>query len=188
MFFRYCAVFQLLLVCFSQPVYASQPVEISVSNDDVSGLDIIQAETTIDNYGTSLRRTLLTIAGYAELHPWIVSSTPVESISGEGAEFLLEFKFPWPVRHRWSRIVVQQDGDNAIRWHQVEGNMQHNEGRLEFASSRNQSMEISMSAIFGIGLPEVLCRSLKKQFVKEFITAAYDQAITSSHAGLSFPQ
>lgn len=180
------SVLLFILACFiQQQVNASQPIEVSVTSDDASGLDLIQAQTAFDNYGASVRRILFAITNYAELHPWIVSSTPVGSGGQDGMEFLIEFKFPWPVRHRWSHIVVQRDGDNAISWHQIEGNMQHNEGHLRFSSSRNQSIEVSMSAIIGIGLPEILCREFKKQFVKEFIKTAHDQAVTSTHAELA---
>ena len=186
--FRYCSVLLFILVCFTQQqANASQPVEVSISSDEASGLDVIQAQTAFDNHGASLRRILLAITGYADLHPWIVSSTRVESGNQDGTEFLIEFKFPWPVRHRWSRIVVHQEGEDAISWHQIAGNMQSNEGHLRFSSSRNQQIDVSMSAILGIGLPEILVREFKKQFVTEFINTAYDKATMAIHAELTLP-
>jgi hypothetical protein len=182
------AVLLFILLCFTQQqANASQPIEVSVSSDDASGLDVIQAQTAFDNYGTSLRRVLLSIGGYADLHPWIVSSTLVGPGNQDVTEFLIEFKFPWPVSHRWSHIVVHREGENAVSWHQIAGNMQQNEGQLRFRSSSNQSIDVSMSAIIGIGLPEILTREFKKQFVKDFITTAYDQAAASTHAELKLP-
>jgi hypothetical protein len=188
MLFRYCSLLLFILACFTQQqANASQPIEISITSDEASGLDVIQAQTAFDNHGYSLRRILLAIAGYADLHPWIISSTLVESGNQDGTEFLIEFKFPWPVRHRWSRIAVHREGENAIGWHQIAGNMQYNEGQLRFSSSGNQSIDVSMSAIIGIGLPEILTREFKKQFVKDFIKTAYDQAAASIHAELTLP-
>jgi hypothetical protein len=188
MLFRYCSVLLFILACFAQQqANASQPIEVSITSDKASGLDLIQAQTAFDNHGVSLRRILLAITGYADLHPWIVSSTRVDSGDQDGTEFLIEFKFPWPVRHRWSRIAVHREGENAISWHQIAGNMRYNEGQLRFSSSRNQSIDVSMSAIIGIGLPEILVREFKKKFVKEFINTAYDKAAMAIHAELTLP-
>ena len=185
---RYHLLLLFILACLTQQqASASQPIEVNITNDDRSGLDIIQAQTAFDNHGTALRRILLAISGYADLHPWIVSSTLIGSGDQEGQEFLIEYDFPWPVCRRWSRIRVHKEDENTISWHQIAGNMQKNEGQLRFSSSSHQSINVSMSAIIGIGLPEILIREFKKQFVKDFIVTAYDQAVTSTHAELILP-
>ncbi len=182
---RHHLLLLVILACLTQQAAnASQPIEVNIANDDGSGLDIIQAQTAFDNHGTALRRILLAISGYADLHPWIVSSTPTGTGDQEGKEFLIEYDFPWPVCRRWSHIRVHKKDENTISWRQVAGNMQKNEGWLRFSSPGNQSINVSMSAIIGIGLPEILIREFKKQFVKDFIVTAYDQAVASTHTEL----
>jgi len=96
-------VLLFILACFTQQqANASQPIEVNITSDEASGLGVIHTQTAFDILKASLHKILLAITGYSDLHPWIVTSTLVGPGDQDGREFLSEFNFPRPVRHRWS--------------------------------------------------------------------------------------
>ena len=131
-------------------------------------------------HGPSIRKVLLAINGYAALHPWITGASLVKSSNQDPAEFLIEFKFPWPIGRRWSHIEVQQDGGSAIVWQHGSSN----QGKLQFAAL-GRGLVVEYSAVISFGLPDILLRRFKKQFVIEFINAAYAQAAVENPTGLT---
>ena len=177
---RICATLVLLVACDALP--AEQTIEIQFAKDSTSGQETLNAQTVFDYHGTALRRVLLSFHDYADLHPWITGATLTSPAAGRKSEFLIRFKFPWPVGQRWSRIQVSTDYRNSIIWHQVEGTMDANAGQLKFIAN-GESMRVDYSAIVDIGLPNALTRGFKKRFVREFIDAAHTRATQTDTTG-----
>jgi uncharacterized membrane protein len=112
------------------------------------------------------------IAEYPALHNWI-QDTKIESDARNGRqEFFIKFKFPWPVGERWSRVEVQREGDSVISWHQLEGTLKMNQGRIVIAEHEQQA-HIDYRAVIDVGFPNAVTRSYKKQFVSEFLSAIH---------------
>ena len=182
-FKRLCTTLALLVAC--NVTLAEQTIKIQFAKTSTSGQETLNAQTVFDRHGDALRRVLLSFQDYADLHPWITEVTLVKPTAGEKPEFLLRFKFPWPVGERWSRIEVNTDYRNSIIWRQVEGTMTANEGQLKFVAD-GQSIRVDYSAIINVGLPNILTRGLKKRFVKEFIGAAHTLATEFDTTSLRF--
>ena len=180
----HCALLAVFLSCCAPHADAEPAVEIGFSRDTATGQEVIQATSTFVQHGPSIRKVLLAINGYTALHPWITGASLVKSSNQDPAEFLLEFKFPWPIGRRWSHIEVQQDGGGAIVWQQLAGNMGANQGKLQFAA-RGRGLVVEYSAVISLELPDILLRRFKKQFVIEFINAAYAQAAVENPTGLT---
>ncbi len=168
-----CTALTLLTTCSA--ARAEQVINTRFINDAASGREVMKAQATFSRYGDELRKVLLSFRGYADLHPWIteteISNSPVEGTS----QVLIRFKFPWPVGKRWSRIEVNTDGQDVIAWRQIEGTLNANEGRLQFATN-GQNVRIDYSAVLSTGFPDRWARGYKKQFVTEFINAAHLRA------------
>jgi len=174
------AVLALLVVC--NVALADQDIEIRFVRDATSGQEVLKAQTAFESHGSALRNVLLNFHGYADLHPWITEATVVAHPINGRAEFIIRFKFPWPIGKRWSHIEVSRD-NNAIIWRQIEGTMKANRGQLVFVSN-GQSTRIDYSATIGVGFPDAWTRGFKKQFVTEFIDAAYARATKTNTTGL----
>lgn len=182
-FKRLCTTLALLVAC--NVTLAEQTIKIQFAKTSTSGQETLNAQTVFDRHGDALRRVLLSFQDYADLHPWITEVTLVKPKAGEKPEFLIRFKFPWPVGERWSHIEVNTDYRNSIIWRQVEGTMNANEGQLKFVTD-GQGIRAEYSAVINVGLPNALTRSLRKQFVKEFIGAAQTQATETDTTSLRF--
>ena len=180
---RICATLALLVAC--NVVLAEQAIKIRFAKDSTSGQETLNAHTVFDHHGTALRSVLLSFQGYAELHPWITGATLTSPTAGGNSEFLIQFKFPWPIGQRWSRVEVSTDYQNSINWHQVEGTMKANAGQLKFVAS-GQGIRVDYSAVINAGLPNALTRGFKKRFVREFIDAAHTRATELDTNGLRF--
>ncbi len=178
-----CATLALLVIC--NAALAEPAIKIHFAKDSTSGQETLNAQTVFDHHGAALRRVLLSFHDYADLHPWITEATLTRPAVGGKSEFLIRFKFPWPVGQRWSRIEVSTDYRNSITWHQVEGTMNANTGQLKFVAS-GQSIRIDYSAVIHVGLPNALTRGFKKRFVREFIDAAHTRATEADTTGLRF--
>lgn len=174
----YCALLTIFLSCCTPHASAEQLIEFNFVNDAASGEEVLQAKSEFRQHGRSLQKVLLAISGYAELHSWITGVALIKGDHQQEVEFLIEFKFPWPVGCRWSHIRVQRDGTSTITWQQIDGNIEANEGRLAFTTHDNQGMTVEYFTTInlGLGLPDLLLRGFKKKFVAEFINAAYVQA------------
>ena len=180
---RICATLALLVTC--NIVLAEQAIKIRFAEDSTSGQETLNAHTVFDQHGAALRTVLLSFHDYADLHPWITEATLTSPIAGEKSEFLIQFKFPWPIGQRWSRVEVSTDQRNSINWHQVEGSMKANAGQLKFVAS-GQGIRVDYSAVINAGLPNALTRGFKKRFVREFIAAAHTRATELDATGLRF--
>ena len=180
---RICAALALLVTC--NVALAEQVIKIQFAKDSTSGQETLNAHTVFDHHGATLRRVLLSFQGYAELHPWITEATLTSPTAGGKSEFLIRFKFPWPIGQRWSSVEVSTDYQNSINWHQVEGTMKANAGQLKFVAS-GQGIRVDYSAVINAGLPNALTRGFKKRFVREFIDAAHTRATELDTNGLRF--
>ena len=180
---RICATLVLLVTC--NVGLAEQAVKIQFAKDSASGQETLNAHTVFDQHGTALRTVLLSFHDYADLHPWITEARLTSPTAGGKSEFLIQFKFPWPIGQRWSRVEVSTDQRNSISWHQVEGTMKANAGQLKFVAS-GQGIRVDYSAVINAGLPNALTRGFKKRFVREFIDAAHTRATELDTNGLRF--
>jgi len=178
----------LLVVCLIYPVSeasATPTIEINFESDGASGQESIHAQAEFHNHGPETWEALAAITGYPELHPWISDTKLVGQSSARQQEFLIEFKFPWPICRRWSRIEVNRESPTKISWRQLEGSLQINQGQLSFVSGREQ-VRIDYRATINVGLPDVLTRHYREMFVLEFLGAVYDQVTeTPSTNGLT---
>jgi hypothetical protein len=110
------------------------------------------------------------------LHDWIRETTLV-STDKENREFLVKFVFPWPVVRQWSQVEVRHSG-NTIFWRQGDGSLKANHGRISFTTVDSE-VHIDYRASIDIGFPELWTQPDKEKFIREFLTAAYEQAITA---------
>ena len=156
------------------PALATPEIDISFDSVDDAGRRLIHAEALFPVAGNAVQRVFAAIAAYPALHDWIVSTRHTAS-GPDGEEFLVEFRFPWPVGQQWSRVEVRRRGDSSIEWRQIEGSLKANHGRIAFAS-RGANAHIDYRAIIDVGYPEPLTRPYKKRFVSEFMQAVYLQA------------
>ena len=75
-------------------------------------------------------------------------------------------------------MEVRRHDDSAIEWHQVEGSLKANRGRITFAT-RGGAAHIDYRAVIDVGFPDALTRPYKERFVSEFLSAVYQQARSS---------
>lgn len=162
------------LGCGARGALAGPDIEIGFESVDDAGQRLIHAEALFPVAGAEVQRVFAAIGGYPSLHAWIQSARRVAS-SAHSEEFLVEFRFPWPVGQQWSRVEVRRQGDSAIEWRQMEGSLKANHGRIAFAS-RGSDAHIDYRAVIDVGVPEPLSRPYKKRFVSEFLDAVYSQA------------
>jgi uncharacterized membrane protein len=163
-----------------RPVLAEPDIEISFERDGTSAHSLIRAEALFPAPGADVQRVFAAISAYPELHDWIRATQLVRK-TAQGEEFLVEFEFPWPVGKQWSRVEVRRHDDSAIEWHQIEGSLKANRGRIAFAT-RDGAAHIDYRAVIDVGFPDALTRPYKKRFVSEFLGAVYQQARSSDTA------
>lgn len=165
------------LGCSVQGALAGPDIDISFEGPDANGQRVIHARALFPVAGAEVQRVFEAIGDYPSLHDWIDSARLVAS-DAHSEQFLVEFRFPWPVGRQWSRVEVRRQGEHAIEWHQVEGSLKANHGRIAFAS-RGADAHIDYRAVIDVGLPEPLSRPYKKRFVSEFLDAVHLQASTA---------
>jgi uncharacterized membrane protein len=109
------------------------------------------------------------------LHEWIEETRLVDS-DLHSQDFLVKFRFPWPVGHQWSRVRVWHQGKEGIRWRQIEGSLHANRGEISFGTRDGQA-HVDYRAAIDVGLPDLFTQPYKKRFVAEFLGAVYDRAM-----------
>jgi hypothetical protein len=157
---------------------AEPDIEISFERDGTSAQRLIHAEALFPAQGADIHRVFAAISAYPELHDWIRATRRVGK-TAHGEQFLIDFEFPWPVGKQWSRVEVRRHDDSAIEWHQVEGTLKANRGRIAF-STRSGAAHIDYRAVIDVGFPDAFTRPYKERFVSEFLGAVYHEARTSS--------
>ncbi|MGB5603799.1 MAG: hypothetical protein WBO14_15330 [Gammaproteobacteria bacterium] len=153
-------------------------IAIGFENDSSSGDEFISAETGFLAPRAAIWNAFAAITEYPNLHKWIREARFVGFTDDDTQEFLIEFKFPWPIGTRWSRIEVTREHGSKISWRQIEGDLGANEGRISFSSKGDQA-RIHYRAIISVGVPALLARPYKKKFVWEFLNAIKEQLTTN---------
>lgn len=167
------------LLVISITVFAAPPITVSFEASEADMQKLVHAEAVFPAREAAVYRVFDRIATYPMLHDWIRKTTPLDA-GEDSAEFRVEFDFPWPVGRQWSRVEVRHSGDTIV-WRQVEGSIRANHGRISFTASGDQ-VRIDYLAAIDIGLPELVTQGYKAQFVREFLTAACEQAAAATPA------
>lgn len=167
------------MACVNTCLKAEPRIDISFESSPAGDRKLLRAYAVFPGSYSVVFNVFKAISAYPSLHQWIENTTVV-SKSGKRHEFNVEFKFPWPVGQRWSRVGVRFDG-NTIFWVQLEGNLEANSGSISFLSRDNKVL-IDYRAAIDIGLPDLLTQSYKKKFVREFLQAACERVETVSSA------
>jgi hypothetical protein len=154
---------------------AGPVITVNVRQDSVTKHDVIYAEAAYETHGEAVVSVISAISGYAGLHSWITETELVYQSDSDRQEFHVEFRFPWPVGRKWSRIRVQREADRRISWYQLDGSLGRNEGHLAL-ELREQHAQINYQAVIDVGLPDAWTRTFKQKFVREFLMAVYDHA------------
>jgi uncharacterized membrane protein len=161
----------------TRSVLAEPHIEISFERDGTTQR-LIHAQALFPARGADIHRVFAAISAYPELHDWIRATRRVGK-TPYGEQFLIDFEFPWPVGKQWSRVEVRRHDDSAIEWHQVEGSLKANRGRIAF-TSRSGAAQIDYRAVIDVGFPDAFTRPYKERFVSEFLGAVYHEARSSS--------
>jgi uncharacterized membrane protein len=170
-------VFAAGLICLHGPVFAEPRIEITFEVDTAESQKLIHAQAVFDAPRPVVYNIFNDITTYPMLHDWIRETTLV-STGTESQEFLVVFAFPWPVGRQWSQVEVRHSG-NTISWRQVEGSLKANQGRISLTSA-DSKVHLDYRAAIDIGLPELWTQSYKEKFIREFLTAACNQAETGT--------
>jgi hypothetical protein len=170
------AVLAANLICHGQSVFAEPRIEVGFEAETADDQKLIHAKAVFAARRSVVYNIFDCITSYPMLHDWIRETTLVGADEGS-QEFLVKFAFPWPVGRQWSRVEVHHSG-NTIFWRQLEGSLKANHGRISF-TTEDSMVHIDYRAAIDIGLPELLTQSYKEKFVREFLTAAYEQARTA---------
>ena len=187
-----CRLLLILAFAFAANTSIAAPViAIDFEQEQGSKNEWIHAKANCHTTETQLHEVLNAIVKYPALHSWI-RDTKIESNTTNGGKiFLIEFKFPWPVGKRWSRVEVKREGDSIISWRQLEGTLKMNQGRIVITEHKQQA-HIDYRAIIDVGYPNAFTRGYKKKFISEFLEAIYDQTRDlnqpPTETSASFPQ
>jgi len=156
----------------------SEPeIAIGFENDSRSGDEFISAETSFQAHHAAIWNAFAAITEYPNLHKWIGEARFVGDTDDDTQEFLIEFKCPWPIGTRWSRVEVTREHGAEISWRQIEGDLNANQGRISFSSKGDQA-HIHYRAIISVGVPAMFARPYKKKFVYEFLNAIKERVTT----------
>lgn len=173
-----CLLHRLLLVfsfaLFANPSFAEPQIAIEFKQEQGSKNEWIHAKANYDTPESQLSEMVNAIVKYPALHSWIREAKFENSTINGGQQILIEFKFPWPVGKQWSRVEMKKEGDSTISWHQLEGTLKTNEGRIVITEHEQQA-HIDYRANIDVGYPNAFTRGYKKKFVSEFLAAIYDQ-------------
>jgi len=169
----------IALACTANPSVAAPQIAIEFQQEPGSENEWIHAKANCHTTEPQLNEVINAVVKYPALHSWI-RETKIESEMRNGdRKFLIEFRFPWPVGKRWSRVEVKKEGDSVISWVQLEGTLKSNQGRIVITENEQQA-HIDYRAIIDVGYPNAFTRGYKKQFVMEFLEAIYDQTRSSN--------
>jgi uncharacterized membrane protein len=172
------------LACLAASVEAAPTIDISFETDAVTGQKLARAQAIFPANAAVTYAIFDAIAAYPQLHDWIRKTTLVSCSEGV-QEFLVQFRFPWPVGRQWSRVEVHRNG-GTISWKQLEGSLKANDGQISFEAAGDK-VRVDYRAAIDVGLPDALTRSYKKQFIAEFLTAASVQARSQASLALASP-
>jgi hypothetical protein len=156
--------------------FAGPQIEIRFEADSTDSQKLIHAQAVFAVPQPVIYDIFNRITTYPMLHDWVRETTQV-SEDHDSQVFLVKFSFPWPVGSQWSRVEVRHRG-NTIFWKQVDGSLEANHGRISFTTV-DSKVHIDYQAAIDVGLPELWTRSYKEKFIREFLTAAYNQAETA---------
>jgi uncharacterized membrane protein len=170
-----CRLLLMLALAYTaNPSVAAPLIAINFEQEQGSKNEWIHAKANCHTTEQQLYEVLNAIVKYPALHSWIRDTKIESNTMNGGQQFLIEFKFPWPVGKRWSRVEVKREGDSIISWRQLEGSLKKNQGRIEITEHKQQA-HIDYRAIIDVGYPNAFTRGYKKKFVSEFLEAIYDQ-------------
>ena len=172
------AAVAIVLNCHGTPVFAGPQIEISFEVGAADNQKLVHAQALFTARRSVVYDIFDGITTYPMLHEWIRKTTLVGT-GKDSQEFLVEFAFPWPVGRQWSRVEVRHSGNTMILWKQVEGSLKANDGRISFTSSDSE-VHIDYRAAIDVGLPELWTQTYKEKFIREFLTAAYEQATATA--------
>jgi uncharacterized membrane protein len=164
------------LLCPGHAMAAGPQIEIRFEADSADSQKLVHARAVFAVPQPVIYNIFNCITAYPMLHDWVRETTLV-SEDHDSQKFLVKFSFPWPVGSQWSRVEVRHGG-NTIFWRQVDGSLKANHGRISFTTVDSKVL-LDYHAAIDVGLPELLTRSYKEKFIREFLTAAYHQAETS---------
>jgi uncharacterized membrane protein len=151
---------------------AEPRIDIGFETDGAHEAEFVRARTVFRADPEVVCAIFSHIAGYPALHDWVRETVLVKS-SGDTREYIVKFRFPWPVGAQWSRIEVH-NGRNTITWKQLEGSLAANHGRLRFETGDDQ-VRVDYRAAINVGMPDLWTRSYRKQFVTEFLNAVRER-------------
>jgi uncharacterized membrane protein len=158
------------------PVFAAPQIEVRFEADSADSQKLVHAQAVFAVPQPVIYNIFNRITTYPMLHDWVRETTLVSG-DHDSQEFLVKFSFPWPVGSQWSRVEVRHGG-NTIFWRQVDGSLKANHGRISFTTV-DSKVHLDYHAAIDVGLPELLTRSYKEKFIREFLSAAYHQAETA---------
>ncbi|MGD2073654.1 MAG: hypothetical protein PVI91_02140 [Gammaproteobacteria bacterium] len=170
----YLASVAIHLLSVALPALAEPHIEVSFE-PEASGDRLIRAQALFPVDSPVIQSIFTAIPEYPSLHDWIEET---QRVGGDlhSQDYLVKFRFPWPVGRQWSRVRVWHEGKKGIHWRQVEGSLQANRGDISF-STRNGRAHIDYRAVIDVGLPDLLTQPYKKKFVTEFLGAVHDRAL-----------
>jgi len=168
-------VFATGLLFPGSPVFAGPQIEIRFEADSAESQKLIHARAVFAVPQPVIYNIFNRITTYPMLHDWVRETTRV-SEDRDSQVYLVKFSFPWPVGSQWSRVEVRHSGD-TIFWKQLDGSLEANHGHISFTTV-DSKVHIDYQAAIDVGLPELWTRSYKEKFIREFLTAAYNQAET----------
>ena len=164
------------LLCPGPPAIAGPRIEVRFEADATESQKLIHAQAVFDAPRPVVYNIFNRITTYPMLHDWVRETTRV-SEDRDSQVYLVKFSFPWPVGSQWSRVEVRHSGD-TIFWKQLDGSLEANHGHISFTTV-DSKVHIDYQAAIDVGLPELWTRSYKEKFIREFLTAAYNQAETA---------
>lgn len=163
---------------------AAPPVDIAFeTNADYDG-KLVRAQTVFPAAGGAVYSVFDSIMHYPQLHDWIRETVHLAT-NGDTREFLVQFRFPWPVGAQWSRVEVRRN-HNEIVWKQLDGSLVANHGSIRFESSGG-NVSIDYRAAIDVDLPELWTRAFKKKFITEFLGAAYARSVKLNRTTATLP-
>jgi ribosome-associated toxin RatA of RatAB toxin-antitoxin module len=94
---------------------------------------------------------------YNEYHKFMprVSSSKLESRSGNLAQATYQLDAPWPLNGTWyTNRYVETPANHAIRWSMVKGSIKHNEGSWQLRAQGNATYA-TYTVIADLGIPAI---------------------------------
>ncbi len=176
----------VVLVLTTNPTLAAPQIDIEFETDQSTGQEWIHAKANCQTKKQWAYEAFSAIVDYPELHDWIQNTKAESEELNNHQEFLIEFDLPWPVGKQWSRVEIQRS-NSVISWHQIEGSLNMNRGRIVIAEHENQA-QVDYRAILDLGYPDVFTRGYKEQFVTEFLVAIFNRLDSKNQLAVGTPE